>query len=112
MRRSRRCRPTGHWPKDAEFKPIKKAANGSLFVSLALVIRLQHQSGDELTEHLLVAPEEGQLLIASTPPGQLRMVRFTDVGPGLDRHLYCNLSVTRELLRRIDRELERPTPPR
>jgi hypothetical protein len=32
---------------------LKKAANGSLFVSLALVIRLQHQSGDELTEHLL-----------------------------------------------------------
>jgi polar amino acid transport system substrate-binding protein len=61
---------------------------------------------------LLVAPEEGQLLIASAPPGQLRMVRFTDVGPGLDRHLYCNFSVTPELLRRIDRELERPTPPR
>ena len=28
-------------------------ADGSLFASLALVIRLQHQSGDELTEHLL-----------------------------------------------------------
>jgi len=61
---------------------------------------------------LLVAPEEGQLLIASVPPGQLRMVRFSDVGPGLDRHLYCNFSVAPELLRRLDRELERPSPPR
>lgn len=61
---------------------------------------------------LLVAPEEGQLLMASTTPGQLRLVRFSDVGHGLDRHLYCNFSVAPELLRRIDRELERLTPPR
>lgn len=59
---------------------------------------------------LLVAPEEGQLLMAGVAPGQLRMVRFADVGPGLDRHLYCNFSVAPELLRRIDRELERLTP--
>jgi polar amino acid transport system substrate-binding protein len=61
---------------------------------------------------LLVAPEEGQLLSTTTAPGQLRMVRFSDVGQGLERHLYCNPSVPTDLLRRLDRELERATPPR
>lgn len=61
---------------------------------------------------LLVAPEEGQLLIAQSAPGALRMVRFSDVGPGLDRHLYCNASVPAELLRSFDRELDRLPPNR
>lgn len=61
---------------------------------------------------MLVAPEEGQLLMAGAAPGQLRMVRFADVGPGLERHLYCSFAVPPELLRRLDRELERVTPPR
>lgn len=61
---------------------------------------------------MLVAPEEGRLLLALAGPEQLRMVRFSDVGPGLDRHLYCNFSVSPELLSRIDRELERVVPPR
>lgn len=61
---------------------------------------------------LLVAPEEGQLLITTTAPGQLRMVRLSDVGQGLERHLRCNLSVPTDLLRRLDRELARATSPR
>lgn len=61
---------------------------------------------------LLVAPEEGQLLMAQHPPGALRMVRFSDVGPGLDRHLYCNTRVPEEVLRRFDKELDRLTPSR
>jgi hypothetical protein len=61
---------------------------------------------------LLVAPEEGQLLMAQHPPGALRMVRFSDVGPGLDRHLYCNTRVPEEVLRRFDKELDRVTPSR
>lgn len=56
---------------------------------------------------LLVAPEEGQLLIKLAATDQLRLVRFSDIGPGLDRHLYCNFSVGADLIRRIDRELER-----
>ena len=36
---------------------------------------------------MLVAPEEGRLLMSLAGAEQLRMVRFSDVGPGLDRHL-------------------------
>ena len=61
---------------------------------------------------MLVAPEEGQLLIAQHPPGALRMVRFSDVLPGLERHLYCSNAVPEALLRRLDRELERWVAPR
>jgi len=61
---------------------------------------------------LLVAPEEGQMLMAQHPPGALRMVRFADVGPGLDRHLYCNTRVPEEVLRRFDKELDRVMPSR
>lgn len=61
---------------------------------------------------MLVAPEEGRLLMELTATGQLRMVRFSDVAAGLDRHLYCNFSVGPDVLRRLDRELERVVPAR
>lgn len=61
---------------------------------------------------LLVAPEEGHMLMAQHLPGALRMVRFSDVGPGLERHLYCSKRVPEEVLRRVDDALERVNPSR
>lgn len=61
---------------------------------------------------MLVAPEEARMLVTQHPPGTLRLLRFTDVGPGLDRHLYCNHAVPAELMQRIDEALARVLPPR
>jgi polar amino acid transport system substrate-binding protein len=61
---------------------------------------------------MLVAPEEARMLLAQHPPGTLRMLRFTDVGPGLERHLYCNRTVSAELMQRIDEGLARVPPSR
>ena len=62
--------------------------------------------------NLLLATALATSTAWAADPAECDQVRFADVGPGLDRHLYCNFSVTPELLRRIDRELERPSPPR
>lgn len=84
--------------------PGRRASTGS--EPLQLVRMLLARRADLL----LVAPEEGQLLIKLAATDQLRLVRFSDIGPGLERHLYCNSSVGADLIRRIDRELERVAP--
>ncbi|WP_342131298.1 substrate-binding periplasmic protein [Hydrogenophaga sp. OTU3427] len=86
--------------------PVKRVSTGNEPPQLVRMLLAQR------AEWMIVAPEEGQLLMAQHPPGSLRLVQFADVGPGLERHLYCNHSVPAELLRRVDEALPRPSPAR
>ncbi len=86
--------------------PAKRVSTGSEPPQLVRMLLARR------ADWMLVAPEEGQLQIEQHPPGSLRLVRFADVGPGLERHLYCNFAVPAELLRRVDDALTRPTPAR
>lgn len=86
--------------------PVRRVSTGSEPPQLARMLLAGR------ADMMLVAPEEGQLLIAQHPSGALRMVKFSDVLPGLERHLYCSHAVPEDVLRRLDRELERSGAPR